>query len=177
MKKIILTLIFLLAYGCSYEVSDKFFGAWGIDKKKALLSIESAFDFKGCYLDVNIQKLNKIHYHKDSCLFINDKSYGKLVCIKDKTRCVKKSHIIGNIIKSLNKICIWYVYNVASNDTLNVRKYAGTKYKKLYELPYNASGIKVLNYKIVGRSTWYKIRYKNVVGWVNSKFLNCRERN
>ena len=68
--------------------------------------------------------------------------------------------------------CSFQVVNVSSNDTLSVRKGAGIRYKKIYKLTSNATGIEVTGRsKTVGRSRWLPIKYKYIKGWVNRRYI------
>lgn len=163
----------------AYEVSDRFLGLYGISQGKAHFEIESPFDFRGCTIKADVHKLNRIHFHHDSCLFLQDKNYGTLVCTKDKDqdkRCMKKSYVFNEILKSLNQYATWYVSGVVMNDTLSVRSGAGVKYEKIFELAPHAKGMHVLEVKMNGTTTWYKVKYKGMTGWVSSRYLDCRER-
>ena len=154
-----LTFIALL-YG--YKVSDQYFGIYEEINDKTVFVIDSAFDFKECIIYIDVKRVNKIDIHKDTCKFITDKKRGKLICSQDLEYCVNINSInYKTILKHLNNKGIWYVTNVKNNDTLNVREYAGVKYKKLFELPPNTKGLKVLEIKPLKSSMWYKIKYKN----------------
>ncbi len=68
--------------------------------------------------------------------------------------------------------CSFQVVNVDSNDTLSVRQGAGIRYKKIYNLSPNATGIEVTGRsKKAGRSRWLPIKYKYVKGWVNRRYI------
>ena len=170
MQKVLLFIImpfsFLLAKPI---ISDYWFALWNSGGGKANFSIESQFDFRGCYLVVNTKNISKIKYSE--CLFKKDKYGNPLICIKEGTRCIYKKHLQKLILSQLNE-GLWYVDGVASNDTLSVRSGAGVKYNKIYELPYNAKGLKVLDLKMNGKTAWYKIKYKNITGWVSGKYLD-----
>ena len=150
-------------------ISDKWFGLWSSSGGKANFEIASEFDFRGCYLVVNTKNISKIKYSE--CRFEKDKQGNHLICIKDGTRCIYKKHLQKLILSQLNE-GVWYVDGVASDDTLSVRSSAGVKYKKIYELPHNAKGLKVLDIKLNGKTAWYKIRYKKITGWVSGRYLD-----
>ena len=150
-------------------ISDKWFGLWGSGRGKATFEITSQFDFGGCTLIVNTKNISKIKYIE--CRFEKDKQGNLLICIKDGTRCIYKKHLKKLILSELNK-GLWYVDGVANDDTLSVRSGAGVKYNKIYKLPHNAKGLKVLDLKMNGNTAWYKIKYKNITGWVSGKYLD-----
>ena len=151
------------------KVADRWFGLWGSRDGVATFEVESQFDYGGCVLKVNTKNISKIKYRE--CRFQKDTQGNRLICIKDGTRCIYKKHLRKLILKWLNK-GLWYVDDVASNDTLSVRSNAGVKYSKIYELPYNAKGLKVFDLKMNGKTAWYKIKCKNITGWVSGKFLD-----
>ena len=178
-KNVLTLLVFQFILLHAYEVSDRFLGLWGISHEKAHFGIESPFDFRGCSIKADIHKLNRIHFDHNSCFIKKDKSYGALVCTKDKEpdkRCIKRSHIRNGILKNLNRYATWYVSGVALNDTLSVRSGPGVNYEKIFELAPHAKGMHVLAVKMNGTTTWYKVKYQGITGWVSSRYLNCREK-
>jgi hypothetical protein len=175
MLKILLIIAIQVIALYAYEVSNHFLGMHGISQDRAFFEIESSFDFRGCGLDINIQKANKINFHK-GCSFIKDKKYGSLVCTEDGTRCLKRGNLVKEMLKELNGFSTWYVYGVRSDDTLSIRTGPGSKFTKIYNLPYNAVNLKVLDIKMNGKTTWYMIKYKNITGWVSSKYLKIGDK-
>ena len=150
-------------------IADRWLVLWQSSKGESNFEVQSSLDFEGCWFSVNTKNISKIKYSK--CRFQKDKYGNKLICIKDGTRCTYKKHIRKLILKELNE-GLWYVDGVASDDTLSVRSGAGVKYTKIYELPHNAKGLKVLALKMNGKTAWYKIRYKNITGWVSGRYLD-----
>jgi len=66
----------------------------------------------------------------------------------------------------------YQVVNVASNDVLNVRSEATSKSSLVGSLEYNAVNI-ILTGKESrkGKYLWVEIKHNNIVGWVNSKYI------
>jgi uncharacterized protein YraI len=70
------------------------------------------------------------------------------------------------------------VIGVASNDVLNVRNGPGASYSIIGIIPWNGTGIQKLSCKKVSpRSIWCLVKYKNITGWVNEKFITSRRYN
>ena len=84
----------------------------------------------------------------------------------------------------------WKVDNVASNDVLNVRANSSWKSQNVGEIPFN--GVCLHNLECVGgltmqeimhlsesqkatlrqkRPKWCKVKYKQIIGWVSSRYL------
>ncbi|MDH5409385.1 MAG: SH3 domain-containing protein [Gammaproteobacteria bacterium] len=64
------------------------------------------------------------------------------------------------------------VINVEQNDTLNMRADASPRAKLVKRIPYNAKNVEFLGQtKDIKSSIWFKIRYDNAEGWVNSRYL------
>ncbi|SHO81601.1 hypothetical protein MNB_SV-15-148 [hydrothermal vent metagenome] len=78
---------------------------------------------------------------------------------------------IDTLLNSLNKK--YQVVNVRSNDTLSIRSNAGSGYKKIDALPYNAKNIKVIKCKNISKGRkWCKIKHHSIYdGWVNAKYI------
>ena len=75
----------------------------------------------------------------------------------------------------------YVVTNVKSNDTLNVREKPDYRSKKVGELYYNASGIKVKGCEKVDSKKWCRIEYMQLDGkikrgWVNIRYLREEKR-
>jgi uncharacterized protein YraI len=68
--------------------------------------------------------------------------------------------------------CSFQVVNVRFNDSLSVRNGPGIRYKKIYQLAPNATGIEVTSRALkVGRSYWVRIKYNGISGWVNRRYI------
>ncbi len=59
------------------------------------------------------------------------------------------------------------VYGIRWDDTLAVRTGPSTRYRRIGDLPPNASGIEILEC----RYRWCRIRYGNLTGWSSAKYL------
>ena len=166
MRIISIFLIFsLMLFAKKIKIDDYFF-AETVNNIRADFIIDASTDFDGCIIKAKIKRLPDMKFD-DYCRFVGDK-----VCDRLKERCVKRDELLPRMLHILNTQGYWRVVGVASDDTLSVREGAGLKYKKVYELPYNARGFKVIAIKRVSKiSRWYKIRYKNITGWVNARFL------
>ena len=69
------------------------------------------------------------------------------------------------------------VKGIRSDDTLSVRENAGTMYRKIGDLPFDAINVERLICKKSARGgTWCKIKYQSykdtIIGWVSEKYLN-----
>ncbi|VAW59385.1 hypothetical protein MNBD_GAMMA08-986 [hydrothermal vent metagenome] len=65
------------------------------------------------------------------------------------------------------------VVDVHSNDSLNVRSNAAYKSDVVGALKYDAENIILTGEKIQkGKSLWVEIKYKDITGWVNSRYLS-----
>ena len=82
---------------------------------------------------------------------------------------------IRKIKKSFSKKL--HVIRIRSNDTLSVRKNAGTNNKKLGELAYNATGIKKIKCKNSLRGKrWCKVSHPSIItGWVMAKYISSKK--
>lgn len=68
---------------------------------------------------------------------------------------------------------LYRVIRIRSNDTLSVRVNAGTEYRKIDDLRYNARGIHIIRCKNAynGRR-WCKVSHPSIIsGWVRSKYI------
>jgi hypothetical protein len=64
------------------------------------------------------------------------------------------------------------VFNVQSNDVLNIRSGPGVEYPIVGIIPYNGTNIRITGAGVVvGQSFWYPIQYNEIIGWVNSAYL------
>lgn len=63
------------------------------------------------------------------------------------------------------------VIGVRSNDVLYIRPQPGNLKVAVSKIPSNATGIKVLGTKQIGKSRWALVNYNGSRGWINSKFL------
>jgi hypothetical protein len=64
------------------------------------------------------------------------------------------------------------IVNVASDDTLNVRSGPGVNNPVVGEIPPNGTGIEITGEPVVvDPSPWVPVRYGNLEGWVNLRFL------
>jgi hypothetical protein len=73
------------------------------------------------------------------------------------------------------------VVSVGANDVLNVRSFPGHVSSKTGDIPPNGRCIVYLGkFRILGRSVWVLIKYQDIQGWVNAKFLienqNCSDK-
>lgn len=66
---------------------------------------------------------------------------------------------------------LFRIVGVRNNDVLYIRPQPGNLKVKVGSIPPNAKGIKVLRTKKVGKGRWALIKYNDLTGWVNSKFL------
>jgi len=161
----VLMILSLIVFAKKIKVDD-YFDAETVNDNRADFIIDASTDFDMCIIKAKTKRLPDMKFD-NYCKFMGNK-----VCDNRKERCVKRDELLPRMLHILNTKGYWRVVGVASNDTLSVREGAGLKYKKVYELPYNARGFKVIATKRVGKiSRWYKIRYKNITGWVNARFL------
>ena len=154
----------------SYEVNRSFFQMHGSYNGKATFELIAQLDPESCIVNVNVKKLSNLDFGSN-CKFITNQQNEKLVCLKNMNRCIKHKDLRTIVLQSLNE-GNWHVSNVRSDDTLSVRDGPGVKYRKVSTLPYNANHLTVLFVQMNGKSNWYKIKYNQIVGWVNSRFLN-----
>jgi len=64
------------------------------------------------------------------------------------------------------------VIEVASTDVLNAREKPGVVSRKIGEIPSSSKEIKIIGeHVIIEKAEWVPIKYKNILGWVNSRFL------
>jgi hypothetical protein len=67
------------------------------------------------------------------------------------------------------------VSGVDENDVLNIRQRPAARSKKVGSIPHDGTAIeKVSEQYSSTASAWFKVKYKEVTGWVNSKYLECR---
>lgn len=66
---------------------------------------------------------------------------------------------------------LYRVVNVSANDVLYVRPAPRKLTEFLAKIPPNATGVRVI--ECLSDSSWCKIEYSNVTGWVNYKFLSA----
>ncbi|MGD9222546.1 MAG: SH3 domain-containing protein [Desulfobacteraceae bacterium] len=67
------------------------------------------------------------------------------------------------------------VSGVDENDVLNVRQGPMAGSKKVGSIPPDGMAIeKISEQYSSATSVWFKVKYKDVTGWVNSKYLECR---
>lgn len=77
--------------------------------------------------------------------------------------------------RRLKPTATYRVFNVASDDVLNVRTAAGPRAPLAGTLPAAATGVRVTGDGVlVGGSLWVPIRHGGLTGWVNQNFL-CEE--
>lgn len=175
--RLLFVLLFFFNFLFAYKVSDRYLlhsfegDRLDLHNHAAKFLIDSPFDFKMCTLQVDVRKVDKVHYNKNECRF-----KGALVCSEDGGYCVKKKRIPALILQKLNRYGVWYVNNVAPDDTLNMRKSPNTHAPIVYKIPYNASILKVVQFKNSGSSTWYRVKYQGHSGWINSRFLKIKNR-
>ncbi|MEP7336696.1 MAG: SH3 domain-containing protein [Acidobacteriota bacterium] len=82
---------------------------------------------------------------------------------------VRKAKATSRTLKSSAR---YAVFNVAPNDSLNVREAPSLKAGIAGKLPHNAGGIQSTGEKrTVGQETWVKIRHETLTGWVNQSYL------
>ncbi len=123
------------------------------------------------------KKVGYIPYNASCVSFFGDTYYsGKRKWIKVRykniqgwvnsryLRSYNSSHTCSNVVFS--------VVNVSSDDVLNIRESASARSKKVGYIPYNASCVSFFGDTYYsGKRKWIKIRYKNIQGWVNSRYL------
>lgn len=67
------------------------------------------------------------------------------------------------------------VSGVDEGNVLNVRAQPKLQGKKVGSIPYNGKSVRKLGgVSCPARSDWFKVRYKDITGWVNSKYLICQ---
>ena len=67
---------------------------------------------------------------------------------------------------------LYRVVGVAEDDVLYVRSKPGRQHSSVGEIPPNGVGIQILEGRErVGQSTWVRVKYRGLTGWVNSRFL------
>lgn len=76
------------------------------------------------------------------------------------------------ISRTLKTTASYAVFNVAPNDSLNVREMPELRTKATGQLAHNAKGIKFTGEKQkFGTAAWVKIKLGSVSGWVNPNYL------
>ena len=81
----------------------------------------------------------------------------------------RKSKAVSRTLKTLIP---YNVFNVAPNDSLNVREAPNGKAEIIGKLAHNANGIHVTQERrVAGQITWVKIKHDMLVGWVNQNYL------
>ena len=74
---------------------------------------------------------------------------------------------------SVDRTCV--VSGVDANDVLNVRAQPKPQSPIVGTIPGNSQAVRKLEVVIhPGRSDWFKVCYKDIIGWVNAKYLICR---
>jgi uncharacterized protein YgiM (DUF1202 family) len=68
---------------------------------------------------------------------------------------------------------LYRVVGVAEDDVLYVRSKPGPQNSSVGKIPAKGVGIQILegSSERVGQSTWVRVNYKGITGWVNSRFL------
>lgn len=76
------------------------------------------------------------------------------------------------ISRTLKTSVPYNVFNVAPDDSLNVREAPNGKAEIIGKLAHNANGIHVTQERrVAGQITWVKIKHDTLVGWVNQNYL------
>jgi hypothetical protein len=76
------------------------------------------------------------------------------------------------VSRTLKPTASYAVFNVAPNDSLNVREAPSLKAGITGKLAHNTSGIQFTGEKrTVGREAWVKIKHETLTGWVNQNYL------
>jgi len=66
----------------------------------------------------------------------------------------------------------YYVVNVPRNDVLNIRKSPNRQSKKVGKISRNETCVWVVRSKRArNKRSWYKVAYRGVDGWVNSRYM------
>jgi len=79
---------------------------------------------------------------------------------------------VAAVSRTLKTTASYAVFNVAPNDSLNVREMPELRTNVTGQLAHNARGIKFTGEKQKsGRETWVKIKLGSVSGWVNQNYL------
>lgn len=82
---------------------------------------------------------------------------------------VRKAKAASRTLKTTVR---YAVFNVAPNDSLNVREAPSLKANIAGKLAHDAGGIQFTGEKrTVGRETWVKIKHETLAGWVNQNYL------
>jgi len=81
--------------------------------------------------------------------------------------------LISVVVSNMSFGDVFYdVTNVQSGDTLTLRELPDFKSKKLSQIPHNQRFIIATgNQKKIKRNTWIELKYNEVVGWVNGRYL------
>ena len=66
----------------------------------------------------------------------------------------------------------YFVVNVPQNDVLNIRSSSNYRSKKIGEIPQWETCVwVVISKRVRNKKWWYKVAYKGVDGWVNSRYM------
>jgi uncharacterized membrane protein len=82
------------------------------------------------------------------------------------------SFLFSTTATSAPLLKVYEVTNVKVGDSLNMRAWPDHKSKTILAIPHNATWVASNNKPVKkGKSTWQKIHWNGVTGWVNAKYL------
>lgn len=67
------------------------------------------------------------------------------------------------------------VSGVDENDVLNIREQPNARSDKIGSIPFDGADVERISEAFTSKgATWFNVRYQDVTGWVNSRFIECR---
>ncbi len=76
----------------------------------------------------------------------------------------------ANVLRA--QVPTYAVNNVLAGDTLNMRSGPGVTYEKVFEIPNQATGIRIVGNTVMnGRTEWVQVSYGAQSGWVTKSHL------
>ncbi len=95
------------------------------------------------------------------------------ICVQDQCGWANSRYLTPGSGNDSGNAGTLHVVNVASNDVLNIRSRPSASSSRVGSIPARGRGIQYLDdARTNGSTTWILIRYRNVTGWVNARYVS-----